>query len=87
VEEKIDFTDIIMNDINYKDQLAKYFNRVLNIPTKYKEISVVEEPIGKMYTMGVLDANYEVLTIGTGHSKKKAEQMAAHNALIHYSVL
>ena len=87
VEEKIDFTDIIMNDINYKDQLAKYFNRVLNIPTKYKEINVVEEPIGKMYTMGVLDANNEVLTIGTGHSKKKAEQMAAHNALIHYGVL
>ena len=35
----------------------------------------------------ILDIDENILTIGTGNSKKKAEQDAAHNALIHFNIL
>ena len=54
---------------------------------KYKEIEVVDEIIQKLYPMAVLDVNDEVLTIGKGYTKKKAEQEAAYNALVHYGIL
>ena len=37
--------------------------------------------------MSVLDKNGEVLAIGEGRTKKKAEQMASRKALIYYGLI
>ena len=87
IEEHVDFADIILRNTNYKDQLGKYYKDKFSTPVKYKEIEVVDEIIQKLYTMAVLDINDEVLTIGKGYTKKKAEQESAYNALVHYGIL
>lgn len=87
IEEHIDFSDIILRNTNYKDQIGKYYKEKFSCPVKYREIEVIDEIIQKLYTMAVLDINEEVLTIGKGYTKKKAEQEAAYNALVHFGVL
>ena len=46
-----------------------------------------DEIIQKLYTMAVLSTDEEILTVGKGYTKKKAEQEAAYNALVHFKVL
>lgn len=87
IEEHVDFSDIILRNTNYKDQIAKYYKEHFGQPVKYLEVDVVDEIIQKLYTMAVLDVNDEILTVGKGYTKKKAEQEAAYNALIHFKVL
>jgi len=87
IEEKIDFADLILKDYNYKDQLLRYYQKTFHKPPKYKYINMEGEPNSRVFTMSVLDIDGNVLTIGNGNSKKKAEQDAAHNALIHFKVL
>jgi len=87
IEEKIDFTDIIINDTNYKDQILRYYQHAFGHPPKYKEIMVNGIGRDRIFTMGVLDSKGDVLIQGSGKSKKKAEQDASKNALIHLNVL
>jgi len=87
IEEHVDFTDIILRNTNYKDQLGKYYKEKFGVPVKYQEVEVVDEIIQKLYTMAVLTTEDEILTIGKGYTKKKAEQEAAYNALVHFKVL
>lgn len=87
IEEKIDFADIILNDTNYKDQILRYYQQHFSHPPKYKEIMVDGIGRDRIFTMGILDSNGEVLIQGSGKSKKKAEQEASKNALIYYNVI
>ena len=87
VEEYIDFSELVLRDFNYKDQLLKYFQRTFHIPVKYTEIECEGMPNERVYTMGVLDAEDKIVTMGSGKSKKKAEQEASRNALIYYDVI
>ena len=86
-EELVDFSELILKDINYKDQIARYFHKTFNKPIKYKEIEVSDDPNEKLYTMAALDVDENILTVGKGNTKKRAEQQAAKNALIHFNLL
>jgi len=80
-EKYVDFSEIILNDTNYKDQLQRYLqNRFKEYP-KY----VVEE-CGSVYKCTIYKRD-EILEYGKGETKKKAEQEASKNTLIHYGVL
>ena len=80
-EKYVDFTEIILNDNNYKDQLQRYLqNRFKEYP-KY----IVDE-YNSMYRCKI-NKKDEFLSEGFGETKKKAEQDASKNTLIYYGVL
>jgi len=87
IEDKIDFSDMVLRDFNYKEQLLKYYQSEFNSVVKYIDVSTDGEPNDKIYKTGVLDIDGNIISIGIGKSKKKAEQEAAKNALIHYDVV
>ena len=87
IEDLVDFSELIMINTNYKDQLNKYFSNTFQIQTTYKEISVEGPPNERIYKMCVLDQNGQLLAEGEGRSKKKAEQQAAKNSLIKLGII
>ena len=87
IEEYIDFGELISTNTNYKDQLLRYFQHTFQITPKYKMISKDGQPHERVFHMSVLDKNGEVLTIGEGKTKKKAEQEASRLALVHFDAL
>ena len=80
-EKYVDFTEIILNDTNYKDQLQRYLQ---NRFKEYPKYEIIEEE--NLFICKV-KKGIEVISEGTGNTKKKAEQSAAKVALIHYGVL
>ena len=81
IEKYVDFTDLIMNDYNYKDKLMKYFQQNNKEILKYKEIVVEGSGSNRNYTVCVVRKDNSILAYGKGPSKKKAEQCASKNAL------
>lgn len=81
LENEIDYSDIIFNDNNYKDQLLRYYHS-----NKWKHpeyILLNEEGFGnkKIFTIGVLDNNKNIFTKASESSKRKAEQKVSKFAL------
>ena len=87
IEEYIDFGELVSNDTNYKDRLLRYYQQTFQITPKYEMISHEGQPHERIFRMSVLDKNGEVLAIGEGRTKKKAEQMASRKALIYYGLI
>jgi ribonuclease-3 len=81
MEKYIDFTGLIHDDNNYKDQLLRYYQAKWHQPPRYKEVNVVGPIHDRMFTMGVLDADGNVLVTFTARNKKHAEQEASRLAL------
>ena len=81
IEKYIDFTDLINNDNNYKDQLLRYFQHNFQNTPKYRENSCNGPPHNRQFTMAVLDVNGNEIAIGVSKTKKHAEQLASKNAL------
>lgn len=87
LENEIDYSDIIFNDNNYKDQLLRYYHA-----NKWKHpeyIMIKEEGYGnkKIFTMGVLDKNKNIIAKASDSSKRKAEQKVSKFALYKYDKL
>ena len=82
IEKYFDFTDILLNDTNYKDQISRYIQKNYKIFPSYKT-SIKEN---NQYHCELYNGDTNVST-GEGSSKKKAEQDASKKALIHYNVL
>ena len=87
IEKYVDFTDIIIKNNNYKDQIIKYLQHNFKENPKYV--------INKNYDINA-DENFfyidlmfkdKIISRGEGKSIKKAQQDASKNALIHYNVL
>ena len=78
-----DFSDIILRDNNYKDQILRYFQHNYKIYPIYK----TEKNEIKNIFICKLFKNDEYIESGTGISKKKAEQNASMNALKKFHVL
>ena len=53
IEKYVDFSDLILNDYNYKDKLMKYFQQNFREIPKYKEILVEGPSNDRYYTMCV----------------------------------
>lgn len=79
IEAHIDMKSLVENDTNFKSQLIEWAQR----QGKELNFEIIEEkPMTgyKMFVAQVIIDN-EILGTGTGHSKKKAEQEAAMEAL------
>ena len=81
IEKYCDFTEIILKDTNYKDQVSRYFQQTFNIYPKY-ETNKYESIFKSQLFHGD-----KLITIGSGNSKKKAEQDVSKNTLIHFNVI
>lgn len=82
IEIHADFTDILLRDNNYKDQISRYFQHNFKIYPKYETVKNIDD----VFESTLLKEN-NVISKGTGISKKKAEQDVSKKALIHFNVL
>ena len=82
LEKQVDFSDLIADDTNYKDQLLRWFQAQHHQPPRYKEVDVQGPPHDRIFTMGVLDLSGNVIATSTARNKKVAEQEASRLALV-----
>lgn len=87
IEELIDFSDLILNDYNYKDQLLRYFQQNFKETPKYKQMGVEGPPNDRLFTMAVIKSDGVTVAYGQEKTKKEAEQLASKNALIEYGAI
>jgi ribonuclease-3 len=85
IEKHINFSKLISEDNNFKDQLLRFFQSKFHQPPKYKEVRVEGPPHDRVFTMGVLDPNGKVVATSTARNKKVAEQEASRLALEVYA--
>ena len=81
MEKHIDFVTLIHEDTNYKDQLLRWFQATYHVPPRYKEVEVVGPPHDRIFTMGVLYPNGQIMAKATARNKKVAEQEASRLAM------
>lgn len=81
LEKHVDFSDLIADDTNFKDQLLRWFQAQHHQPPRYKEVDVQGPPHDRVFTMGVLDLSGNVIATSTARNKKVAEQEASRLAL------
>ena len=87
IESNIDFSDLIVQNTNYKDTFLKYFQHSYNYLPRFFELSTENTSSGKIYRIAIKDRNNSVISTGIGASKKYAENDAAYNALKYYGQL
>ena len=85
MEKHINFSKLIAEDTNFKDQLLRYFQAHFHQPPKYKEVNVEGPPHDRIFTMGVLDTTGKVVATSTARNKKVAEQESSRLALEIYN--
>jgi ribonuclease-3 len=92
IEQKIDITELIINDDNFKDQLMRYYQKKYNgkFP-KYEQKTIIISTnengmTNKKFHMFVRDNNNNIIGEGIAKSKKEAEQKAAKAALMYFGI-
>lgn len=91
-ESKIDITEFILNDSNYKDQLIKYLKRTnkINSPIEFKIIKTNGIGSKKEITINIihkLNGITNIIGKGIGNTQKNAEQIASADALRNLGIL
>lgn len=81
IEKHVDFVQLITEDNNYKDQLLRFFQAKYHVPPRYKEVAIEGPPHDRIFTMGVLDPEDNVIATYAAKNKKLAEQEASRLAL------
>ena len=84
IEEFLDLPEIILKDTNFKDQILRYFQHNFKVYPTYHHIDKLE---GEEEFKCELVKEESVICVGTGKTKKKAEQNASYNALVKFNVL
>ena len=84
IECHLDLPEIILNDTNYKDQILRYFQHNFKLYPTYRHIDRVDTDTE--FQCEILKED-QVICLGTGKTKKKAEQNASYNALVEFNVL
>ena len=84
IEEFLDLPEIILKDTNFKDQILRYFQHNFKVYPTYHHIDKLE---GEEEFKCELVKEEIVICVGTGKTKKKAEQNASYNALVQFNVL
>ena len=90
IEEQLDWTELILLETNFKDQLLKYYQHNFNITPTFspnKEPEIVQENGKTLFQMDVVNDKGKILGTGQGATKKKGEQEASKNALKKIGVL
>ena len=86
-ESVINFSELIINDINYKDILIRYYNyNKLNDP-KFEVAQICGLSNNREFTTIIYNSQKEQLGMGIGKSKKESEQQAAKESLIKLGLL
>ena len=83
IEKYVDFTEILLKDNNYKDQISRYFQQNFSLYPTYKTEKLTDDKGFKT----IIYKGEEIIIEGSGNSKKKSEQDASKRALIHYNVI
>jgi ribonuclease-3 len=83
IEKYIDFSETILKDNNYKDQILRYLQHNYKVYPTYDTNKDENENI---YICKIYKEDIHIET-GKGNSKKKSEQDAARRALIKYCVI
>jgi len=92
IQQKIDITELIMVDDNFKDQLMRFYQKQFNgkfpIYEQKTIISSINDNgiINKKFHMFVRDNDNNIIGEGIARSKKEAEQKAAQSALMHFGI-
>lgn len=86
IEANLDFSELVIQNTNYKDTFLKYFQHTFNYQPKFFEISNETSILGKKYDVCVKDQNGAIVSVGSGCNKKNAENDAAYNALVYYGI-
>tara|TARA_B100000427_G_scaffold296372_1_gene276045 strand:- start:2036 stop:2845 length:810 start_codon:yes stop_codon:yes gene_type:complete len=83
IESFVDFTEVLLIDNNYKDQISRYFQRNFNDGSRpiYKHTKENDTFYCELYHKDKL------LIQGEGVSKKKSEQDVSKKALIYFNVI
>jgi dsRNA-specific ribonuclease len=79
LETYLDIQDVINETANYKDLFQKYCQKELKCTPVYEMLS--NDPKQNEIRVVVCDASGKRLAYGVGTTRKKAEQMAARDAL------
>jgi len=87
LEEWVDFADLVNTNQNYKDLLIKYYQHSVQSIPRFLEVDVSMEGNKKMFTICIKDSGDSIIGVGKADSKKKAEQLAAHKALVYLGQL
>lgn len=86
LEYQIDWSDLIFNDTNYKDQIQRYYHSIKWDHPQFKQLKEEQIPNNKkLFTIGVMDNNKHIIATATDTSKKKAEQKASKIALYKFN--
>ena len=84
IETYLDLPEIILKDTNFKDQILRYFQHNFKVYPTYHHIDKLEGE--DEFKCEILKED-EIICIGSGKTKKKAEQNASYNALVIFNVL
>ena len=84
IERCIDFEDLLRREENFKELLLKLYQKEFKLTPKYLQLDVNGPPHNRIFTMGVLNKDGEIISRGTGKTKKEAEQEASRVALVYY---
>ena len=84
IEGYLDLPEIILKDNNYKDQILRYFQHNFKVYPTYHHLDRLDT--NEEFKCELLKEE-TVICLGTGKTKKKAEQNASYNALVQFNVL
>jgi ribonuclease-3 len=83
IEKYVDFSDTILRDNNYKDQILRYFQHNYKVYPTYLCDKIESD---NTYVCKIFKGEDHIET-GKGNSKKKSEQDASRRALIKFCVI
>lgn len=81
LEHHIYFVELITKNTNYKDQLLRWFQAEYRQPPRYTLVKEEGPSHDRIFTMGVLSPEGQVIASATARNKKEAEQNASRIAL------
>jgi len=81
VEKNIYFVELLTKNTNYKDQLLRHFQAEYHEPPKYKVVHEEGPSHDRVFTMGVIGVDGNIIASSTARNKKDAEQEASRKAL------
>lgn len=84
LEQCIDFESLVLTEENHKEILLQFYQKEFKITPKYLELNIIGPPHKRIFTMGVLDKDGEIVGRGVAKSKKEAEQKASLEALKYF---
>ena len=88
LENLVDYSEILYNDDNYKDQLQRYYHTLKWEHPKFKLIKQENLPDNKkLFTIGLFDNEGHIIVTASDSSKKKAQQKASKIALYKFGQL